>query len=148
MYSLTSPWAGSEGWTRPRASPVNRIVRLGLAAGPLVAATPGEAAASPEAASALPASSPSSATAGATAGAWASTAPTATPSPASPTRGSSATTTAAPGPGPCPTTAVLKVHLSELDGASTVTVKDTAGTHQVRAGQTFTPEPGAWRRSS
>src|SRR5579862_1230573 len=45
-------------------------------------------------------------------------------------------------PGTIPTSAVIPVHLTELDGQSTVTVKDAAGTHQVQAGQTFTPNGG------
>ena len=36
----------------------------------------------------------------------------------------------------------ISVHLVELDGRSSITVKDSAGTHTVAAGQTFTPQGG------
>lgn len=36
----------------------------------------------------------------------------------------------------------ISVHLVELDGRSSITVKDSAGTHTVSAGQTFTPQGG------
>ena len=36
----------------------------------------------------------------------------------------------------------ISVHLVELDGQSTVTVKDSTGTHAVSTGQTFTPQGG------
>lgn len=36
----------------------------------------------------------------------------------------------------------ISVHLVELDGRSSITVKDSTGTHTVAAGQTFTPQGG------
>ena len=36
----------------------------------------------------------------------------------------------------------ITVHLVELDGQGTITVKDSTGTHTVSAGQTFTPQGG------